>query len=245
MSRGLFRFLIFCVSLLVIGIAGALVLGQNKLQFLFHPERSSQEFVMLGFAQAQMQGQSAFFNSELASLLLEVEGEVLWSGRVTSVLEGREADNWPAIAFSLYPNRSAFIKQYTSDSFVSPFGVALPNQGASLMLAASPDQSDLKAAQIYLLELLQLNSSTKDGKANYSSIADALLLPGMQDVWTASVNPLEVASDRDWQYVRMTGFESREALVFWLDSMERKTRTSLQKRYYRNYVALIVEAFEV
>jgi hypothetical protein len=244
MSRGLFRFLIFCVSLLVVGIAGALVLGQNKLQFLFHAERSSQEFVMLGFAKADMQGQAQTFNSALDALLLEAEGEVLWSGRVVSVLEGREADNWPALAFSLYPSRSAFIKQYTKDSFVSPFGVALPNQSASLILAASPEQNFVSPARVYLVELFQLNTSQNDGKVKTAPVVDALLLPGMQDVWTASVNPLDGASDRDWQFVRMTGFESRQALTDWLDSIERKTQASLQKRYYRHYVALIVDAFE-
>ena len=168
----------------------------------------------------------------------------MFSGRVVSVLEGREADNWSALAFSLYPSRSAFIKQYTKDSFVPPFGVALPNQSASLMLAASLEQNFVSPARVYLVELFQLNTSKNDGKVKTTPIVDALLLPGMQDVWTASVNPLEGASDRDWQFVRMTGFESRQALTDWLDSIERKTQASLQKRYYRHHVALIVDAFE-
>lgn len=243
MSRGLFRFLIFCVSLLVVGIAGALFLGQNKLQFLLHPERSSQEFVMLGFANAEVQGHSKTFNSELHSLLLEAEGEVLWSGRVVNVLKGLEADNWSALAFSLYPSRSAFIKQYTKDIFIPPFGVALPNQSLSLMLAASTDQSFVSPAQVYLLELFQPNAGGENGTAHVMPTSESLLLLGIQDVWTATVNPLEGAADRDWQFVRMTGFESREALTSWLDSIERKTQASLQQRYYRYHVALIVEEF--
>ena len=112
------------------------------------------------------------------------------------------------------------------------------------MLAASPEQPFVSPAQIYLVELFQLNTGKNDNKVKSVPIVDTFLLPGMQDVWTASVNPLDGTSDRDWQFVRMTGFDSRQALTGWLDSIERKTHTSLQKRYYRHYVALIVDAFE-
>jgi len=244
MSQGLFRFLIFCVSLLTITVIGALALGENKLQFLFHPERSSQSFVMLGFAHVDMREQAETFESEMFSLLENAEGEALWVGQVFSVLEGREADNWSAIALSLYPSRSAFIKQYTKDSFTPPFGISLQNQGASMMLAASPDLAFEENAQVYFLELMQVNELMDSASSFRPSITETALVAGVQGVWTASLNALSGDAGQNWQYVRMTGFESNQALRFWLDSIERKTEASLQQRYYRRYVALIVGAFQ-
>jgi len=243
MSRGPFRFLIFCVILLMVTSAGALLLGFNKLEFLFHPDRSTEPFVMLGVAHTEDVGDITGFQSELDVLMQEAEGEVLWSGKVVSVLKGREQDNWSAIVLSLYPNRSAFIKQYTKKSFIPPFGRTLSNQGSSMMLAASPEGKFDNSSEVYFLELFQLNSTNENSQITNTAGTEALLIPGVQNVWIASLNPLSNAEGQNWQHVRMTGFVNRQSLDLWLDSIESKTEASLRQRYYRHYVAMTVQGF--
>jgi len=110
-------------------------------------------------------------------------------------------------------------------------------------LAASPEQAFDGHSKVYFLELMQMNELVNSSRPYKPSTVNAAPVPRVQNVWSASLNSLSEPVDQDWQYIRMSGFESRQALNIWLDNIENKTHASLQRRYYRQYVALVVEAF--
>ena len=241
MNRGALLFLFFCVVLVVSSAVGALVLGKHKLSFIFHDGRSSEPVVMMSFAHADLQGGVSAFYADLDVLLHESDAERLWSGRVTSVLHGREQDAWSVIVLSRYPSRSRFIKQYTRSSYELPFGISVAQQGQPLLMAAEKESAFEFNAGIYLLELMQL--APEHAAQEQHLVSEQIVAEGVQSVWLASLNPLSGSSDQEWQVVKMTGFKNRQFLNDWLDNIERKTEASLRQRYYRRYVSLVVESF--
>ena len=121
MSRGLAWFLAFVGLITVLLLGAALLLGSNRLSFIFHEQRGDAPFVMVNLLDfADQAAELRYLDGYARETLVSVEafgGRQLWAARIDKLIAGNAADRWPLIVLVEYPSRASFIDMVTSGEY--------------------------------------------------------------------------------------------------------------------------------
>ncbi len=253
MSKGLALFLAFIgmVTMLLLGVA--LLLGSNRLSFIFHEQRGDAPFVMVNLLDfVDQAAEQRYFDGYARDTLQLVEalgGRQLWAARTDEVLAGNAADRWQLIALVEYPSRVSFIDMVTSGEYrdgLDARAAALERTAVYAGTPRFPFEPELDRS--YVVRLTRLGEG-----ADYEAFEDRW---GQQEhellerhggvlAWSADLNPL-VAQAED-QFDRMTVLEFRDAIASgdWALDPERETLVSLERRLFERDVLLSTRTFDV
>lgn len=246
MSRGLAWFLAFVGLITVLLLGAALLLGSNRLSFVFHEQRGDAPFVMVNLLDfADQAAERRYFDGYARETLVLVEalgGRQLWAARTDELVAGNAADRWPLIALVEYPSRASFIDMVTSSEYrgrLDARAAALERTAVYAGTSRFPFEPD--ADRSYVVRLTRLSEG-----ADYEVFEDRW---GQQEhellerhggvlAWSADLNPLVVQPDDVFDRVTVIEFPDAIASSAWALDSERETLASLERRLLERDVML-------
>ena len=252
-SRGLAWFLAFVGLVTVLLVGAALLMGGNRLSFVFHEQRGDAAFVMVNLLdfedQAAQQRYMDGYARDTFVLIEALGGRRLWAARTDELLAGNAADWWPLIALVEYPSRTSFIDMVTSSEYRDRLDARSAALARTAVYAGTPRFPFEPALdRSYVVRLTRLSEG-----ADYEAFEDQW---GQQEhellerhsgvlAWSADLNPL-VAEPEDGGD-RITGSEVPNATASggWAVDSERGTLASLERRLLERDVMLLTPGSEV
>jgi hypothetical protein len=239
-SRASFWFIAFLVLLAGALLWVALLLGPNRLAFLFHGDRHGSPFVMVNLLDP-VDGEDAA--ALLSATLERLGGEARWVVRTERVVEGSNADHWPLIAFIEHPSRAHFTDQLGLLELRAFTGIDPARLAASAVFDVQASPPTLGDQRAYALRFT--TAASEASGADYAARwldDDAALLAryGGGIAWHARLNPLATPSAASFDYLTVMSFDSIRGRDLWLADATRATHKTLQARLWRRDVLLAV-----
>ena len=203
MSRGLAWFLAFVGLVTVLLLGAALLMGGNRISFIFHEHRGDAAFVMVNLLDFEDQAaERRYMDGYARETLVLVEalgGRQFWAARTDELLAGNAADRWPLIGLVEYPSRASFIDMVTSSEYRERLDAREATLARTAVYAGTPRfpfEPDLERS--YVVRLTRLGEG-----ADYEAFEDRW---GQQEhelleryggvlAWSADLNPLVAQPD--------------------------------------------------
>ena len=246
MSRGLAWFLAFAGLITVLLLGAALLLGSNRLSFIFHEHRGDAPFVMVNLLDFTDQAaEQRYFDGYARETLVLVEalgGRQLWAARIDELLAGNVADRWRLIGLVEYPSRASFIDMVTSGEYRDGSDARAAALERSAVFAGTPRfPFEPEPDRSYVVRLTRLGEG-----ANYEVFEDRwgqqehelLERHGGRLAWSADLNPLVAQPDEQFDRVTVIEFRDPIASAAWALDPERETLASLERRLLERDVLL-------
>jgi uncharacterized protein (DUF1330 family) len=248
LSRGLGWFLAFVGLVTVLLVGAALLLGGNRLSFIFHEQRGAAPFVMVNLLDFEDQAaEQRYFDGyarETLQLIEALGGRQLWSARTDEVLAGNAADRWPLIGLVEYPSRASFIDMVTSSEYrdrLDARAAALARTAVYAGTSRFPFEPD--ADRSYVVRLTRVGEGVDyEAFENQWGQQEHELLAryGGALAWSADLNPLVAQPDDLFDRITLIEFPDAIRSSRWAVDSERETLASLERRLLERDVMLLM-----
>ena len=246
MSRGLAWFLAFVGLITVLLLGAALLLGSNRLSFIFHEQRGDAPFVMVNLLDfADQATQLRYFDGYARDTLRLVEalgGRQLWAARTDELVAGNAADRWPLIVLVEYPSRASFIDMVTSGEYrdrLDAREAALARTAVYAGTSRFPFEPEPDRSYVVRLTRLGEGADYQAFEEQWGRQEHELLdRHGGVLAWSADLNPLVAQPDDRFDRLTLIEFGDAIASRAWALDPERETLASLERRLLERDVLL-------
>ena len=241
LSRSLPFFLLFLAALILAGALGAWYLGPSVVSLAFDDERRNAPYYLVSLVASPDSGMgdgSAAFRSDLAGLVSEDGGLLLWRAVTIQVAEGRVEDEWQHLQLFEFPRGGDLVEMLTSARYRGTADV-YPRLRRLILGAADPS-NDLAFGSAAVLSLYRVDADATEFAPGARDLASNLGEFGGQLVWDVPVADLD--GDALWSRVLLFEFASVRAAERWLRDPATVTHRALIQRGAKGVATLILES---
>ena len=232
MNRSFASFLTFLLILALAAAGGVWWLGVDLVDLALDDERRTSPYQLLHFADAE--AGSGAYASELAELAREEEGQLVWRGGLTRLLDGRSEDEWQDLMIFSFSGGGGLVQLVTSPEFRE-----LKQDRRSLLLGLSGPPLPLAETSVLLIWLHALpadDSQPPDLDAvimNLGQFGGSLMLQSALD---------QAAGESPWNRVAVIAFPSAEQASSWFRDAASETERTLAGKHLQRQAWLLLSA---
>ena len=237
MSRSLAGFLVFLLVLVVAGLVGTWILGPNLVSLAIDEERRDAPYYLLNFVAGKSAAEHQSARSDLAKLVVDDGGQLLWQAPTIRVVEGRVQDEWQHVQLFEFPRAGDVVEMFTSSTYRA---IVDAHSAVPLMLLGSsyaPQALAGRGAVVLSLMTVDpdraIDANDRRPPGNLASYRGTM-------IWTSEVEDLE--DQWPWNRVLMLAFPTLELAETWLRDPDTVTDRALSATVARRRVTLVLDS---
>jgi len=232
MNRSLLGFLLFVAALLVAAGFGVWWLGPPVVELALDDSRRSEPYFLLNLTDADPGGE---YVPGLAALARAEDGEMLWRGSLTRLLDGRVADEWADAVLFRFAAGGDVVQMITSPEYR-----ALVEGRRILLLGSAVPLTGLDERGNLILGLLEARDGGRPMQDAVAVLTASLAGFDGTLLWDGPVDRL--AGDAVWDRLLLVSFATEEGAKAWFRDPAVETERALGRTAFDRQAWLLLRS---